>query len=721
MDVAGRRKAFESALSFFVLFFLLAVSTGVTQVVRQVQREGLWSSPRLDNIHFKVAYPEAATMEKARAGELDSVIGMVNPDYVQELQGLGWNISMQPSFIMGYLGINCRDVAPISSGKYYNYRNRTPGFELYPLNVSVFRYVLHLLIGDQKNAWIQDIYGVINERLDTLVPPANKFWHNLEIPPTPYAPQEAYRILSEAGFSNASGYWICPNGQEMRQIYVMTSHIPTNHEVVRRCVDAWNSFFGLNSRGEKYFIAETVDCWGDVIFYNRDHDIYFMWWGRGRNMEYLYELLHPDTDVVGGYNTPGLISQPLDDYLWMLKYGKNVTTGELISDIEGLRKICYAIQWMLYNGTGDPEATCPYIPLISRRLIDAFKPGLLGWVESSGYGSAPYDIMLPWTYSNLRWNTTLVGGSINWHLNGPIDTFNPGTASTRTYAVMNRLYDSLIVVNPYTHQDLPGAATQWTIEPYVNKSEGVDDGMKVTFWLRRGIHWHDGDPVTAEDAVWNFDFIKSIRNAGGFLQFSDVSRSYVKSVKIDDYCFAVYVNATGLWRLYPLAKNAFKFPRQIWEPYWGDAEAAEAFKPSENVHPIVPGLTCLIGTGPYILVDHNTTAETVHLHINRADYPQTGLPGYWAAWHYWAEETIPADINKDFRVDFLDLRLVTLAEGSYPSCWNWLPEADTNNDGIIGSQDIATVWKYIVRNYKQLTVRLKNTLQTIYEYKIFAE
>lgn len=450
MKEAGRRQAFEVNVFFLILILLLTVSIAASPPQGELEP---WDFPRLDEIYFKMVYPSFEAVDKAKACEIDNVVNLRDSCYVEELESLGWNISIQPGDssyfgVMKYFGINCRNVTPDSSGKYYNYHNRTPGFELRPLNISSFRYALHLLIGDQKDVWAEDIFG-LPERLDTMVSPANRYWFNPCIRPVPYDSVKAYTVLIEAGFSNTSGYWICPNGQEMRHMYVAVAG-PSHWKLVTKCVDSWNKFFGkMSDDVTDYFEIDLIDF--DhlifVAFYNCDHDIYFMHKVLSRNPDYLYYEFHSDMNV---WNS-GLASQPLDDCLWTLKYWRNATTHELITDMEKLREICYKIQWMLYNGTGDPEAACPYIPIAERKLANLYKPGLTDWVESPGYGSAPYEMEMPWTYLNIHWEDQPVGGSVNWHIGGPIQTLNPGKVDYEPeFTILNRISDSLIAVDPHT-------------------------------------------------------------------------------------------------------------------------------------------------------------------------------------------------------------------------------------------------------------------------------
>ncbi|MEW6505975.1 MAG: ABC transporter substrate-binding protein, partial [Chloroflexota bacterium] len=503
---------------------------------------------------------------------------------------------------------------------------------------------LQLLIGDKKNDWIIERYHggtPLATRADHLVPQWNRYWFDPNIPSYSYDPAKAYEMLTDAGFSNTTGHWIAPNGEEMRHMYVLSPPELDFLFFSQVAAEALNSFFGVASEmhpthpNKPYFEWECVGAGSLVVgYYNRDYDLFCcsIFFG-GRDIEYLYDVLHPKADAEGSYNTAGLVCQPLDDYLWALKFGRNATTGEFIADVQELREIGYEVQWMLYNGTGGSEAACPYIPLMEYRYASLFCPNLKEWIDSSGYGAAPCGLEMPWTYVNISWKSPTHCRFVRWNPTAQVIALHPGT--TDWYGdkyVLNRLFDSLLVVDPYTHKDVPWATTRWAMEAYVNESENVYNGMNVTFWLRRGICWHDGDPVTADDVVWNFDFINSIGKTGGFTSLSKVWKDYIKSENIGTYTLAVYLNTTGLWNVYDLSENALKFPKQIWQPYWGNKTAAEAFHPWETPHPTITGLTSLIGTGPYIFVEWNTTANYIHLHANRAGYPRTGLPGYWGTW-----------------------------------------------------------------------------------------
>ena len=364
-------------LSAFVWVLLLSMIATVIPVAVSTPEE--WDFPRLDNLNFVLAYPRSYAMEKARAGEIDNFVGAISPDDVRELTSdpYYWNISMNPGYHMCYIAPNCRPVTPESSGTYWNYHGRTPGFELYPLNISQFRMALEVIVAGFKDEWLAAQYEFINVRLDMCIPPANAYWHNPCIGNYPGDWSIAEDMLLGAGFTWDVGpdatphteddIWICPNGMVLWNgtkttwpksdryagyvysgpagttgdttpvygIFVMPPGdglAPPSHEITAKHMRKWNLFFcgvedAVPETAPQYylFIDDATDSWDELIlvpFYNRDHDMYFLCWGLGRDPDYLYDFFCSDVDIDGGDNTPGLKHDGLDRLLRTIKFWK---------------------------------------------------------------------------------------------------------------------------------------------------------------------------------------------------------------------------------------------------------------------------------------------------------------------------------------------------------------------------------------------------------------
>ncbi len=93
-----------------------------------------------------------------------------------------------------------------------------------------------------------------------------------------------------------------------------------------------------------------------------------------------------------------------------------------------------------------------------------------------------------------RGNVLTVGGT------SPNGTFNPITHTTvYDRYVVDLVFERLLEVEEDGTLTTEGSLT----EDY----EISEDGLTYTFKMRDGIKWHDGEPVTAEDAVWTFNAI----------------------------------------------------------------------------------------------------------------------------------------------------------------------------------------------------------------------
>ncbi|MGJ8638572.1 MAG: ABC transporter substrate-binding protein [Opitutaceae bacterium] len=104
---------------------------------------------------------------------------------------------------------------------------------------------------------------------------------------------------------------------------------------------------------------------------------------------------------------------------------------------------------------------------------------------------------------------------------GDISTVNPlVNESNAGSAVINRILDSLITLHPETGEVIPNLAKSWEIS---------DDNLQYTFFLRKGVHWSDGHPFTADDVIftWNCFFAKKVDpDTGEVLLNEDGSPQY---------------------------------------------------------------------------------------------------------------------------------------------------------------------------------------------------
>ncbi|MBD2233986.1 peptide ABC transporter substrate-binding protein [Phormidium tenue] len=114
------------------------------------------------------------------------------------------------------------------------------------------------------------------------------------------------------------------------------------------------------------------------------------------------------------------------------------------------------------------------------------------------------------------------------------------------------------------------------------------DGTSVTWTLRPDITWADGEPFTAADVVFTFEFIRNPVVAAATAQYYDG----VKSVEaIDDYTVKVtFATPTPAWSVPFTGQTGLILPRHIFAEFNGPT-ARDALA---NLQPV--------GTGPYQVV-----------------------------------------------------------------------------------------------------------------------
>ena len=142
------------------------------------------------------------------------------------------------------------------------------------------------------------------------------------------------------------------------------------------------------------------------------------------------------------------------------------------------------------------------------------------------------------------------------------------------------------------------------------------DGLSTTWKLRKNVLWHDGQPFTADDVVFNWQYATD--PAGG--AFSVGFYSNVKSIeKLDASSVRInFVKPTPIW---DRTCSLWLIPKHLFAPYTG-AKSREA---PANLKPV--------GTGPYKFVDFTPgdlvrgTANTSYYLPNRPFFDTIEIKG----------------------------------------------------------------------------------------------
>ena len=136
------------------------------------------------------------------------------------------------------------------------------------------------------------------------------------------------------------------------------------------------------------------------------------------------------------------------------------------------------------------------------------------------------------------------------------------TADGTAHEVGDRIYNALL---RYDRNLTPvgDLAESWTFSP---------DCLDLTFRLRRGVRWHDGEPFTARDVVFTYRATIDPRTPSPYkVDFSEVERVEA----LDDHTVHVryhrpYAKALTSWASHTM------LPRHLLAPYVAEGKIREA-------------------------------------------------------------------------------------------------------------------------------------------------
>jgi len=174
---------------------------------------------------------------------------------------------------------------------------------------------------------------------------------------------------------------------------------------------------------------------------------------------------------------------------------------------------------------------------------------------------------------------------IGW--GGSPDTLNPGTAVlAEAYLVFELVYNSMFDLQldgTYT----PSLAESWEIS---------EDGTVWTFKIQQGVKFHDGQPLTAKDIVFSYNFYQSHED----FPFLPVYTEYFESVEAPDDGTVVITLSEAIPNMESQLIFLYVIPEHIWAQY-DDPTAASEFENED-----------MIGSGPFKMVEYKQ-GEFVHL------------------------------------------------------------------------------------------------------------
>lgn len=191
------------------------------------------------------------------------------------------------------------------------------------------------------------------------------------------------------------------------------------------------------------------------------------------------------------------------------------------------------------------------------------------------------------------------GGIFKARSNVPATKFNP-TQTTAATIMFPPAYNNLVAQDPRdptSEKIVPDLADRWEIS---------GDGLTYTFFLYKGIKWHDGVPFTAADVKYTLDLTRNPPKG-----FTSPRQSYfaaIASVEApDDYTVVIKLSRVSNTIMGALAELTTSIvPKHLLE---------KDLKALDNT---------MVGTGPYLF--KKLTPEGIVIEERNPSYWNSGLP-----------------------------------------------------------------------------------------------
>jgi peptide/nickel transport system substrate-binding protein len=511
-----------------------------------------------------------------------------------------------------------------------------------------FRLALAYLT--DKNKIVSDILKGYGIRRDTPLPPALSVYEWPGIVPYQYSIANAYAELAAGGFyynsGNSTWGW---GGTDLPKLKMYLRLDDPNRRTAGEYLVSELRAIGFTDAQLDVKITERTVCYQYVMVLY-DYSVYTGGWSLGSTPDWLYDGYSSvwyfgwGAPAVGWAPNYAGWAYPVYD-AWAAKVKYPATETELM--------------YATWNATKVFWENEPIIPLWSAAAVKAYKAGSTGVVSFDGFGTDNYQ-----TFIRMA-GAAGDDGKIDYGFKSEPEAFHVISSQWLwDWNVIGLIYDGLVGRNPYKLADPEFyLATGWSVGTW-------DGGTKteINFTLRTGVTWQDGDPFTADDVVFSWQFTKACGSgvAWNYASIADMNSSDI----IDATHVRIRYNVLSMFASW-WAGGLPIIPKHVWEARFSDWNTT-SFNPSgvrtyhawETPLDGHAGLTEEIGTGPFIIPSGGwihgqsiTLNKNTNYYLSAGDYDTLMVNSFWQyKGDASAHQTTPTDIGAISAIDGLLVR-----------------------------------------------------------------
>ena len=213
-----------------------------------------------------------------------------------------------------------------------------------------------------------------------------------------------------------------------------------------------------------------------------------------------------------------------------------------------------------------------------------------------------------------------------------VENYNPYNTTTVLPTVLDFMYEPLVVFNA-----MHGGTPEYRL---AEAFEYSDDLLSLTFTLRDGLTWSDGEPLTADDVIFTFNLVQQ----NPALDVHAVWPKLTGVEKVDDRTVTLNFTEVDAALIYQIVQ-VYIVPEHV----WADVEDPVTFT---NPSPV--------GSGPLTEIERFTPQE----------YIQCRNPNYWDA------ESLHVDCMRMPQLANNDQVLTAAANGELDWFGSFLPDIE---------------------------------------------
>jgi len=577
------------------------------------------NGPRADYLHIKIYASDVAEFAAFEAGEIQIVDWPLDPTKVDQYSQAPYNASI--------ILAKFNEIGMFEFDINNNETIRAMPDVLSPTSNPYFRAALSCLV--DKDYIVESILRGYAARLDGPIMPWMGSYYDPTVHKYEYDVAQARAYLIAGGFADRDGNGIYnypvgwPGRESGPDLDPLIFYIRAD-DVLRRKPAGEDYAAKLTAAGIPVD-ARVVDRSVTAVEVMRDHNfhLYTGGWSLSRDPDWMYNLYHSDWhwDPGPDYNYNNVHDAALDQYLEGIAYA--VTIDDAIEATHNAQK-------RLINPPDD--ATFPgiaaIIPLWATSGYTAYRRPMAYAVNAEATGTTN-----GWTMLVSYRTDAFYGHTIDWGFKSDVQMLNPLYSNwVWDSYVLGEIFDGILAVCPYNLAlDMPWICSDFETTTYIHPEYG--ECSRVILTVRDGATWHDGQPVTADDVKFTYDYIKQFPDCWLYSAVADI----VNVTKIGSNQVQIDFDVLTVWALH-WSMGVYLLPKHIYE---GIADP-HGFTPGG-----LPAEQVLIGCGPYKWYQYSA-GEYFTLQANR-NYFKTIHP--------------EGDVNLDQTCDIYDIIHVAASFG----------------------------------------------------------